>query len=88
MCNLYRMEDKDWVSTWAKDVEILINLRPAYQMNPDQMGPIIRNTVEGRKQLINARWGIPSPIFVQEKGAKTRLEKLMAKARRSISTNS
>ena len=44
MCNLYRMEDKDWVSKWAPDVEALINLMPAYQMNPDQMGPIVRNT--------------------------------------------
>ncbi len=81
MCNLYRMEDKDWVSTWAKDVESLINLMPAYQMNPDQMGPIIRNTPEGKKQLVNARWGLPSPIFVQEKAAKTRSEKLMAKGK-------
>ncbi|WP_431673363.1 hypothetical protein [Rhizobium leguminosarum] len=25
--------------------ESLINLMPAYQMNPDQMGPIVRNNV-------------------------------------------
>ncbi|MDP9839869.1 putative SOS response-associated peptidase YedK [Neorhizobium huautlense] len=81
MCNLYCMEDKDWVSTWAKDVESLINLMPAYQMNPDQMGPIIRNTVEGKRQLVNARWGLPSPVFVQEKAAKTRSEKLKAKGK-------
>ena len=55
MCNLYRMEDKDWVSSWAKDIENLINLMPVYQMNPDQLGPIIRNTSDGRKELVNAR---------------------------------
>ena len=81
MCNLYRMEDKDWVSTWAKDVESLINLMPAYQVHPDQMGPIIRNAADGRKQLVNARWGLPSPTFVQEKAAKTRSEKLKAKGK-------
>lgn len=55
MCNLYRMEDKDWVSQWAQDAERLINLMPAYQMNPDQMGPIVRNTADGKKQLVHAR---------------------------------
>jgi putative SOS response-associated peptidase YedK len=49
------MEDKDWVSKWAVDAESMINLMPTYQMNPDQMGPIIRNTVDGRKQLVHAR---------------------------------
>lgn len=79
MCNLYRMEDKDWVSNWAKDVESLINLMPAYQMNPDQSGAIIRNTADGRRQLANARWGLPSPIFVQKKAAETRADKMRAK---------
>jgi putative SOS response-associated peptidase YedK len=73
------MEDKDWVSQWAKDVESLINLMPAYQMNPDQSGPIIRNTADGRRQLTNARWGLPSPIFVQKKAAEARADKLRAK---------
>jgi putative SOS response-associated peptidase YedK len=75
------MEDKDWVSKWAQDVESLINLMPAYQMNPDQSGPIIRNTADGRKQLVNARWGLPSPIFVQKKAAEARAEKLKAKGK-------
>lgn len=55
MCNLYRMEDKDWVAKWAQDAESMINLMPAYQMNPDQMGPIVRNTGDGRKQRLHAR---------------------------------
>ncbi|AMD56882.1 hypothetical protein AWN88_00950 [Agrobacterium tumefaciens] len=81
MCNLYRMEDKDWVSKWAQDAESLINLMPAYQMNPDQMGPIVRNTAEGRKQLVQARWGLPSPRFALEKAAKAKAEKLSAKGK-------
>ncbi|MDB5550382.1 MAG: hypothetical protein JWL86_366, partial [Rhizobium sp.] len=24
MCNLYRMEDKDWVAKWAQDAESMI----------------------------------------------------------------
>lgn len=81
MCNLYRMEDRDWVSQWAQDAEHLINLMPAYQMNPDQMGPIVRNTADGKKQLVHARWGLPSPRFALEKAAKTRAEKLAAKGK-------
>ncbi|PWE53621.1 DUF159 family protein [Metarhizobium album] len=79
MCNLYRMEDKDWVSKWAQDAESLINLMPAYQMNPDQMGPIVRNTANGKPQLVHARWGLPSPIFVQKKAAEARADKMRAK---------
>jgi putative SOS response-associated peptidase YedK len=61
MCNLYRMEDeeKDWVNKWAQDADSINNLRPAYQMNPDPMGPIIGNTADGGKQLVHARWGLP-----------------------------
>lgn len=73
------MEDKDWVSKWAQEAESLINLMPAYQINPDQSGPIIRNTADGGRQLANARWGLPSPIFVQKKAAEARADKLKAK---------
>jgi len=81
MCNLYRMEDKDWVSKWAEDVESLINLMPAYQMNPDQFGPIVRNTADGKRQLVHARWGLPSPLFVQKKAAEARAAKLAVKGK-------
>lgn len=46
---------------------------------PRQMGPIVRNTADGKKQLVHARWGLPSPIFVQKKAAEARAEKLRAK---------
>ncbi|NKM26951.1 SOS response-associated peptidase family protein [Rhizobium laguerreae] len=81
MCNLYRMEDKDWVAKWAQDAESLINLMPVYQMNPNQMGPIVRNTADGKKQLVHARWGLPSPRFALEKAAKIKAEKLAAKGK-------
>ncbi|QFY63530.1 SOS response-associated peptidase (plasmid) [Rhizobium grahamii] len=79
MCNLYRMDDRDWVSKWAQDVESLINLMPAYQINPDQWAPVLRNTADGRKQLANCRWGLPSPTYVQKKAAEARAEKLRKK---------
>jgi putative SOS response-associated peptidase YedK len=75
------MDDRDWVRKWAIDAESMINLMPAYQMNPDQMGPIVRNTADGRRQLVHARWGLPSPVFVQKKAAEARAAKLAAKGK-------
>lgn len=64
VCNLYRMDAKDWVNKWAQDAE------------PDQMGPIVRNTADGRKQLAHARWGVPSPPKVIEEAVEKRADKL------------
>ncbi|MHC2454596.1 putative SOS response-associated peptidase YedK [Rhizobium leguminosarum] len=60
------------VSKGAQDAESLINLMPAYQMNPDQEGPIVRNTADGRRQLVHARWGLPSPFFAIKQAAGPR----------------
>ena len=88
MCNLYRMEDRDWVAKWAKDAESLINLMPAYQMNPDQMGPIVRNTTGGKKQLVHARWGLPSPrASGSRRRQKPRPRNLRPRANHSIWKN-
>ena len=81
MCNLYRMEDKDWVNKWAQDVESLINLMPAYQINPNEWGSIIRNSAGGRKQLVNARWGFPAPRWVIEQEAKKKAAKAQEKGK-------
>lgn len=48
----------------------MINLMPAYQMNPNEMGPIVRNTPDGRKQLVYARRGPPAPFFAIKKAAE------------------
>ncbi|MCV9966834.1 SOS response-associated peptidase [Pararhizobium sp. BT-229] len=79
MCNLYRMEDKDWVNKWAQDAESMINLMSAYQIHPNEMGPIVRNTTDGGKQLVHAKWGLPTPFFVQKQAAEDRASKLRKK---------
>ncbi|MFC5760497.1 SOS response-associated peptidase family protein [Rhizobium sp. GCM10022189] len=81
MCNLYRMHAKDWVNKWAGDVASRVNLMPAYQMNPDQMGPIVRNTPDGSRELVHARWGVPSPFFVIKEAAEARAKKLREKGK-------
>lgn len=79
VCNLYRMDARDWINKWAQDAESLVNLMPAYQMNPDQFGPIVRNTSDGGKQLAHARWGLPSPFFIIKEAVEARAEKLRKK---------
>lgn len=39
------------------------NLPPLPGIFPDQSAPIVRNSAEGR-ELVMARWGMPSPKFV------------------------
>ncbi|MBY5441774.1 SOS response-associated peptidase [Rhizobium leguminosarum] len=50
-------------------------------MNPDQAGPIVRNTADGRKQLAYARWGLPSPFFVIKQAVDTRAAKSRQKGK-------
>ncbi|SEI02134.1 hypothetical protein SAMN05216228_101654 [Rhizobium tibeticum] len=40
MCSLNRMDDRDWISKWAQDIESLVNLMPEYQVHPDQSAPV------------------------------------------------
>lgn len=79
MCNLYRMEDRDWVTKWAQDAESLVNLMPAYQIYKNQIGPVVRNTADGRKQIAHVRWGLPSSRRVLEAAAETKAEQLRKK---------
>ena len=41
------------------------NLPPHYGIFPDYAAPIVRNQPEGR-ELMMARWGMPSPVFALE----------------------
>ena len=41
------------------------NLPPLYGIFPDYFAPIVRNQPEGR-ELMMARWGMPSPVFALE----------------------
>ncbi|AJD46222.1 hypothetical protein RGR602_PC02202 (plasmid) [Rhizobium gallicum bv. gallicum R602sp] len=77
MCDLYRMDDRDWVNKWAQDVESLINLMPAYQINPDQWAPVIRNTSAGRNGAGSASAGVALALIREDaSSAWDRLRKL------------
>ena len=81
MCNLYNLTPKDWANKWAQDAEGMVNLMPSYEVYPDQMAPIIRNTAAGKRQFVNTRWGLPSSSKALFDAASKRADKLRAKGK-------
>lgn len=64
MCNLYAMTStqraiRDLTRAWKDSAG---NVPPLPGIFPDYRAPIVRNQAEGR-ELVMARWGMPSPIF-------------------------
>jgi putative SOS response-associated peptidase YedK len=57
------------------------NLPPLPGVFPDYMAPIVRNAPDGARELVMARWGMPSSQMAQMQAAKKRAEKLEAKGK-------
>lgn len=64
MCNLYSMNrTRDEVRVLAKALrDLTSNQPPLPGIFPDYLAPIVR-TVDGVREVANARWGMPSPVF-------------------------
>ena len=65
MCNLYSLSKgqqaiRDLTKAMSDETG---NLQPMPGIFPDYPAPIVRNQPGGR-QLMMARWGMPSPLFV------------------------
>src|SRR5215470_18311103 len=63
MCNLYSMTKsqaaiRDWIRAMRDTTG---NLPPLPGIFPDMMAPVVRNGADGARELIMARWGMPSP---------------------------
>lgn len=64
MCNLYQqMRSHDEVRAFARFIRGGSNLPPAPGIYPDHAAPIIRTGSDGVRELVTARWGMPSPAF-------------------------
>lgn len=68
MCNLYSMTRPQdairHITRAARDR--LGNLPPLPGIFPDYAAPIVRNGEDGVRELVTARWGMPSPAFALE----------------------
>jgi putative SOS response-associated peptidase YedK len=74
MCNLYsQTKSQDAMRHVFEDMEGAIedltgNLPPQPGIYPDYAAPIIRHAPQGGLQLVNARWGMPTPqVFLKGK---------------------
>ena len=82
MCNLYNLTtNQQAIIQLARAFRDLTgNLEPSIDVYPDQLGPIVRNTPDGR-ELARARWGLPSSQFALLEATKKRAAKLEAKGK-------
>jgi putative SOS response-associated peptidase YedK len=84
MCNLYRLNPRDWTIGFSDVVagaEFLVNHMDSYEVYPDREGLILRNTAPGKRQLAHVRWGLPSSKKALMDAASKRADKLRAKGK-------
>lgn len=80
MCNLYSMRrGQAEVLAFIEAIDGVGNLPPLPGIFPDYPAPIVRHAASGGKELVMARWGMPSPFFARRKAAEDRAEKLRLK---------
>lgn len=72
MCNLYSMtSNKAAIRDLARTMRDSVgNMPPLPGIYPDYSAPIVRSGEDGERELVMARWGMPSPAFALE-GKKT-----------------
>lgn len=68
MCNLYSVtKGQDAIRQFTRALHDLAgNLPPQPSVYPDYAAPIVRNGPDGFRELVTARWGMPSPAFALE----------------------
>src|SRR4051812_22136366 len=78
MCNLYSVTtNQSAIAAFARAVrDTTGNLPPMSHVNPNTPAPIVRNGDDGKRELVMARWGMPTPQNVLMKGAKKKASKL------------
>ncbi|CAN7155613.1 SOS response-associated peptidase family protein [Rhizobium sp. LjRoot254] len=84
MCNLYRLDARDWTIKFVQDAQSfdnLVNMMDSYEVYPYREGLILRNTASGRRQLAHVRWGLPSSQNALFENAKKRADKLRTKGK-------
>lgn len=83
MCNLYNLTTtQQAVLDWTRTLRDLSgNWMPSMMIGPDRHGPIVRNGLDGQRELVKVRWGLPSPDFAILEATKERAAKLRAKGK-------
>src|SRR5438105_1026800 len=63
MCNLYtiRSNQREIGRAVAAERDLFGNLMDDYSVYPDYPAPIVRVGADGVRELVSARWGMPTP---------------------------
>jgi putative SOS response-associated peptidase YedK len=80
MCNLYRLEaGPQAIFRLARAMRQSVgNLEPG-DIYPDYPAPIVRNGLDGERELVRVRWGMPSSAIALKKKAEGRADRLRKK---------
>lgn len=64
MCNLYNITtSQEAIRQWTGALrDLLGNLEPSIDIDPNQFGPVVRNAQDGTRELAKLRWGMPTPL--------------------------
>jgi len=80
MCNMYAMRKGQAEIVALLDAINAVGNMPDYPgIFPDMAAPIVRHAAGNGRELVLARWGMPSPFFVQRQAAEKRAEGLRKK---------
>jgi putative SOS response-associated peptidase YedK len=82
MCNLYSMtKGQAAILALVNAMQARINQPSLPGIFPDSLAAIVRNTADGERELVSARWGMPSSSKAIYEAASSRAVKLRAKGR-------
>jgi putative SOS response-associated peptidase YedK len=81
MCNLYSItKGQRAIIEFTRAMrDTTGNLPPLPGVFPDYLAPIVRNAPDGARELVMARWGMPSSQFALMQSAKKRAARIEAK---------
>lgn len=83
MCNLYNATtNRQAIIDFTRAVRDLSGFNePSIDVYPDRFGPVVRNGLDGERELVSMRWGLPSSQKAQLDAASKRADKLRAKGK-------
>ncbi|MGJ2408982.1 SOS response-associated peptidase family protein, partial [Salmonella enterica subsp. enterica serovar Paratyphi A] len=83
MCNLYNLTTtQQAVLEWTRALrDISGNWMPSMTVGPDRHGPIVRNGLDGKRELVKVRWGMPSSPYAILQATEDRVTKMRAKGK-------
>lgn len=83
MCNLYNITtNQQGVLDFTRALRDLAgNFEPSIDIFPDYPAPIVRNGLDGQRELVKVRWGMPSSKQALYQATAKRADKLRAKGK-------